>query len=279
MRAGKGIIQGLGLLLATFCSSLTVQAADPPAGTITDLDNVGLFDGSTDSLTSCVALQDPNGAALLDANGQPRRYAVTLSLTRATLIFKVTGTAAWNSSRSCSGVYRNGVYTDAVLITNLASTYNGRVWNLTLDVLNASLEFKLRLDSSFSAVRTFGANTTALASDLGDFQSSATREYFTANLPALITFKLPQCSDPQGDETRVVVVKDGVVVSTSGVPGGNYGWNTSGAATGEHRFQAYCSDEVGIRQLAAAKGLAFANSYIAVSATAPGTLTLRISQG
>lgn len=117
--------------------STGAQAAEPNAS--------AHFDGSRNVLDSCVALQNPYGSAQRDANGNARVYDVTLGLDRATLTFSLLSAVPVGITAGCSGVFRNGVYTDAVLITNLAPFYNGRLWNITLDyVVDSSLEFRLR---------------------------------------------------------------------------------------------------------------------------------------
>ncbi len=277
----RRIRERLGLLLVALCFCSSLYAVEPPAGTVTDLNNVGLFDGSLNLLQSCVALQNADGTPQLGTNGQPRMFDVVLSLDRATLTFTLLTPTPFNAAagKDCSGVYRNGVYTDSVLITNLSPAYNGKVWNLTLDyVPGSNLQFRLRLDSSFSAVRNFANNTTQLGSDLGDFAQSAVREYGLASLGSTIAIKLPQCNDPQGDQNRVMMIRNGSVFGGAS-PGANFGWSTAGLTVGDYVFRMYCSDEQAIRAAADAKGLTFLPSYAATSANAPGTLTIRIVAG
>ncbi len=277
----KKFAYGAALLLAALCITAPLHATPPPAGTITALDNVGLFDGSGNLLNSCVALQNADGTPQLDANGNPRRFDVVLSLNRATLTFKLLSNVPFNANTGldCSGAYRNGVYTDAVLITNLSPYYNGSVWNLTLDYVQGSnLEFKLRVDSSFGTLRTFAGNSTQLGSDLGDFAQTAVREYGLTNIAPTIVIKLPQCSDPQGDQNRVMIVKNGTTFAGA-TPGANFGWSTSGLTVGDYQFQTYCSDQMAMQTLAQTNGLTYSSAYAANSANAPGTLTIRIVAG
>jgi hypothetical protein len=143
---------GPSALLLSSC----LLAVEPPAGTVTALNNVGLFDGTTGLLTSCVALLDANDKPQLDANGAPRIFDAVLSLNRANLVFKLQTATPFNrnAGKDCSGVFKNGIYTDKVLIRNLGAAYNGFVLGLTLDYLpNTNLEFSLRTDSA-----NFGVN-------------------------------------------------------------------------------------------------------------------------
>ncbi len=270
-------LKTLGLLLLTLCGHALATA--PPSGTVTALNNVGLFDGSQNLLTTCVTLQNADGTNQLDASGKPRRFDIAIKLNSATLTFQLLANVpVANANLDCSGVYRAGAFTDAVLITNLNANYTGAVWNLTMDYLAGSnLEFKLRLDSTFTALRNFASNTTALGSDLGEFAQSAVREYTTANMGTSIAIKLPQCSDAQGDENLVTLKKNGVALG-AGIPGSSFAWSTSGLTAGDYLFTVSCSDQVGVQTLAAAKGMAFSASYVATSQTAPGTLTIRITQ-
>ncbi len=278
MQTGKRFVNGLSLLLATLCAN--VFAVPPPAGTVTALDNVGLFDGSQDLLDSCVTLQNPDGSTQLDGSGNPLRFDIVLELDRATLTFRLlSNVPPADPSLDCSGVYRAGIYTDAVLITNLGPYYNGGVWNITMDyVPGSNLEFKLRIDSSFSGVRNFADNSTALGSDLGDFAQSAVREYGLSSLPPAIAMELPECNDPQGDQNFVTLRKSGVPFG-SAMPGTSFGWSTSGLTAGDYQFTVFCNDQIGIQNLASTLGVDFSSSYVAHSPDAPGTLTIRITDG
>ncbi|MDY6981674.1 MAG: hypothetical protein SV422_01160 [Pseudomonadota bacterium] len=109
------------------------------------LKDLAHFDGSQNVLTSCVALKNPDGSAQLDANGNARMYDVTLGLERATLTFSLLSAVPVETTTGCSGVFRNGVYSDIVLITNLAPFYDGKLWVITLDyIVDTNLEFLLR---------------------------------------------------------------------------------------------------------------------------------------
>lgn len=136
-RCARSMALPLTLPLTLLLSSTGAHAAEPNAS--------AHFDGSRNVLDSCVALQNPDGSAQRDANGNARIYDVTLGLDRATQTFRLLAAVPAATTSGCSGVFRNGVYTDAVLIANLAPLYNCRLWNIALDyVVDSSLEFRLR---------------------------------------------------------------------------------------------------------------------------------------
>ena len=66
------------LLLLSFLLAPAVSiAAEPPPGSLTTFNNVGMFDGGTGLLNSCVALQNAAGEVEKDASGQARLLALT----------------------------------------------------------------------------------------------------------------------------------------------------------------------------------------------------------
>ena len=256
-------------------------AVPPPAGTVTALNNIGLFDSGAGTLTSCVTMQDAQGKPQLDATGKPQMYDIVMSLTGQNLVFQLqTYTPIKpNAGKDCSGVFMNGSYTDKVLVKYPGFNLDGSVLNVVLDLISNNLQFKLRTDSpNFSVTRNFIGNTTQLGSNLGDFQTSATREYGTANLPPTITLKLPACNDPQGDDTRVIIERNGTVLA-GGQPGSTFAFSPAALSVGDYLFRTYCSDEIGISNLASSMKLAVDPAYIAKSGYAPGTVKISIING
>lgn len=263
-------------------ASAAALAVAPPTGTATPLNNIGMFDSSTGLLTSCVTMQDATGKPTVDANGNPQIYDIVLTLKGAELVFRLTSFTAFNSNagKDCSGVFKNGVFTDKALIKYPGWVMDGAVLNLTMEfIAGSALEFRMRTDSaSFGKVRNFTGNSTQLGADTGDFKQNSIREFGSGAIPPTIKFKLPQCSDPQGDETRAVLERNGTVVTT-GTSGSEYALSTSTLTIGEHVFKAYCSDEATIRSISAAAGLTADSRNFGISGYAPGTIKVRVPEG
>ncbi|MES2604976.1 MAG: hypothetical protein V4603_08565 [Pseudomonadota bacterium] len=273
------------LLLAAFAACVATApalAVEPPAGTATTLNNIGTFDSGTGLLTSCVRLQDAAGQPSADANGTPQIYDVVLSLKGPALVFKLTSFAPFNATagKDCSGVFRNGVFSDKLLIKYPGWVMDGAVLNIAMDFITGSnLEFQLRTDANnFSKVRNFTGNSTGLGTELGDFKGNSSREFGTGAIPPTIKFKLPQCSDPQGDENKAVLEKDGTVIA-AGTPGSEYLLSTSTLAVGEHLFKSYCTDEAVIRSISTAAGMTPDARNFGISSYATGTVKVKVPAG
>lgn len=241
------------LLLLSFLLAPAVSiAAEPPPGSLTTFNNVGMFDGGTGLLNSCVALQNAAGEVEKDASGQARLLALTLRLASPDLIFRVDSATPFDSStgKSCSGSFRAGVYRDQVLIANADPTLDGRVLSLMFDhVPGTEADLRLRNDAaSLAVLRNITGNSTQIGTSLGSFQVSSLRDFSNGLRPASVTMTLPQCADPQGDANLVILERDGTAFAT-GTPGAEYTWNVSALAAGEHLLRVYCSDEAAVRQL------------------------------
>jgi hypothetical protein len=268
------------LLLLSFLLAPAVSiAAEPPPGTLTTFNNVGMFDGGTGLLNSCVALQNAAGEVEKDASGQARLLALTLRLASPDLIFRVDSAAPFDSStgKSCSGSFRAGVYRDQVLIANADPTLDGRVLSLMFDhVPGTEADLRLRNDAaSLAVLRNITGNSTQIGTSLGSFQVSSLRDFSNGLRPASVTMTLPQCADPQGDANLVILERDGTAFAT-GTPGAEYTWNVSALAAGEHLLRVYCSDEAAVRQLYQNAGLEVEPARFGISAYATGNFRVRL---
>ena len=268
------------LLLLSFLLAPAVSiAAEPPPGTLTTFNNVGMFDGGTGLLNSCVALQNAAGEVEKDASGQARLLALTLRLASPDLIFRVDSAAPFDSStgKSCSGSFRAGVYRDQVLIANADPTLDGRVLSLMFDhVPGTEADLRLRNDAaSLAVLRNITGNSTQLGTSLGSFQVNSLRDFSNGPRPASVTMTLPQCADPQGDANLVILERDGTAFAT-GTPGAEYTWNVSALAAGEHLLRVYCSDEAAVRQLYQNAGLEVEPARFGISAYATGNFRVRL---
>lgn len=268
------------LLLLSFLLAPAVSiAAEPPPGTLTTFNNVGMFDGGTGLLNSCVALQNAAGEVEKDASGQARLLALTLRLASPDLIFRVDSATPFDSStgKSCSGSFRAGVYRDQVLIANADPTLDGRVLSLMFDhVPGTEADLRLRNDAaSLAVLRNITGNSTQIGTSLGSFQVSSLRDFSNGLRPASVTMTLPQCADPQGDANLVILERDGTAFAT-GTPGAEYTWNVSALAAGEHLLRVYCSDEAAVRQLYQNAGLEVEPARFGISAYATGNFRVRL---
>ncbi len=268
------------LLLVSFLLSPAWSSADePPAGTLTPFNNVGVFDGGTGLLHSCVALQNAAGDVEKDANGQAQLLALTLRLASPDLVFRVDSAAPFDSStgKDCSGSFRAGIYRDHVLIVRADSTLDGRVLSLMFDHLpGTETDLRLRNDAaSLAVLRNITGNSTQLGSSLGSFQVSSLRDFSNGLRPASVTMTLPQCADPQGDVNLVILERDGTAFAT-GTPGTEYTWNVTALAAGEYVLRAYCSDESAVRLLYQSAGLEVVPAHFGISAHATGNFRLRL---
>ncbi|HTQ99393.1 MAG TPA: hypothetical protein VMH83_05365, partial [Candidatus Acidoferrum sp.] len=274
------VARTLTLLLAGGIAAC-VTATTPPTGTAVSYNNIGYFDSGTGALQSCVALQTAQGQQQTDAGGNPVVYDITLSLQDgASFVFSLKnyGPFQLDAGKDCSGTFKNGIYSDKVLIKYPGSTLDGTVLNVNMDYIGGSpnLLFRLRTGSAdFGIVRNFTGNSTTLGSSLGAFQSNSVYD-FTNALPPSVKLQMPTCNDPQGDANQVVLELDGSVMTTA-APGATYTLFTSGLTAGTHALKAYCSDESAIRAIADAAGITAPDSnYFGISAYAPGTITLKV---
>lgn len=281
MKQWNSCVLQCGLVLSALVAALPAAAAAPPAGTVIGLNHIGSFTASANTVSTCVALTNAQGQPLVDAQGQAQIYDITLGLKNAQYVFQLLRAthADTTTGLDCSGTFRDGVYTDQVLIDMPGNALHGAVMNITMDQLPGTFEFQLRLDGpSFNRVRNLATNTTALGADRGDFAASTVREYGTLNLPGPVLLKLPTCSDPQGDETRVLIERNGSVFAAT-TPGGNFMVNTASLAPGDYVYRSFCSDQSGIIKLIEQHGLQPNLAWIANSAYAEGSVTFRISEG
>jgi hypothetical protein len=164
-------------LLSTLLLPAAWRHADaPPAGTLTPYNNVGLYDGGTGLLNSCVTLHNAACEVEKDTSGQDRLLALTLRLVSPDLVFRVDSATPFDSStgKDCSGSFRTGVYRDQVLITRADPTLDGRVVSLMFDhVPGTEADLRLRNDAaSLAVLRNINGNSTQLGSSLGSFQVS-----------------------------------------------------------------------------------------------------------
>ncbi len=224
---------GISILLAQ-----TAMAAD--------LGDIGMLNGSTGVVSTCIAILDSQGEPVVTANGDPEQYLVSLNLAGGNssdgYLFQL-GAAEAVSRTDCSGSFQNDSYTDSLLLHSLDDFYNGKVYRLKMELM-AGDQITLRADlspSEFYEVRNLNSNSTALGVTQGSFENTATIQFNTVNTPFAYTLEAPSCNDPEGDDTVVIIEKDGALIDEV-TPGAAFSVATNNFTNGSFQVRAYCSD-------------------------------------
>ncbi len=107
---------------------------DPDTAIPDGPNRIGVFDGSTGNLLSCVQMRDADNSPLLDESGNPDWLNVELALIAETSLppgyqFQALATYPFDpgAGRDCSGTYNSdtGLYEDIVKVQNAGSALDG----------------------------------------------------------------------------------------------------------------------------------------------------------
>ena len=243
---------------------------------LNSLDNIAVFNGNTGTISACIGLFDADNQPILNGDNQAETYDVQLQLfvddaSPEDIKFQLTS-AVPTANLECSGHFQEGVYTDNVLIANAQPPLDGTVYSMHFDHdVEAGLVFTLNLQPELlQEVRSLQANSIELGTELGSFGNSLTLSFNTVNLPATYALTAPQCSDPDGDSTQVIIERDNVQIATI-TPGTSFTIQTQNLSEGSHTVRAYCSDE------AALDSTVLGTSYGTNSDYAVGNIELQVN--
>lgn len=258
------------------CVGLLCVAGIASTASASSLSQMGLFDGATGVLTSCVVLYSDEGSILVNAEGAQERYQIELGLvpdTSATDTFTFNlNSAAPSTAENCSGRYQSGAFTDSVLVENAGASLAGKIYALTMQQGSGpNISFVLQANgSNFSVARDLATNSIAFGAQLGSFQTSSQLAFNTVNVPSFYPLQAPQCSDADGDTAEVLVEIAGQVVQRT-APGKEFLLNTSSMAVGSTEVRVRCSD---ITALTSRQG---SESFGKATEHAAGVVTLAVA--
>ncbi|MDX1492107.1 MAG: hypothetical protein R3332_12555 [Pseudohongiellaceae bacterium] len=259
----------LTLLPLTDSSAMAENAID-------SIETISTFNGNTGLITACVGLYDETDNLIVNANNEPETYDVQMQLFADSdapndIKFQITS-ATPSHSNNCSGRYKQGIYSDAILIDNANANLDGTVLQLNFNhETDAGLIFALNTaPDAMLLLRDLNANTTNLGENLGSFSASSRIEFNTVNIPIMYSLTAPQCSDPNGDTNKVIVELDSQQVASVS-PGQEFQLSTQGLSEGEHLVKALCSDENALNSSVLNKGYGNRSGY------ANGSITLSVS--
>lgn len=283
-------------LIAAFSASFVFVSTLPVYATITRpldaatpfvrLADLNLADGT---LSACVVFRLDDGSIETDADGNELAFWVNFKSPGPIASYQVVSytqllPAEIEEMRDasdpdflsrCSGSYRDGEYSDTVLLNAPDSPLDGGVFHIRLLLADSANSVFVIDDTEIDQIRSYLTNSTELGDSLGSFAADSLAS--TILRSQSISVNLPTCNDPEGDPTHVDLLVDGVQQQLNLTPGSTYVYSPQNHNATDFQLFARCEDAPVHNEAYSAFAIAPGSIEMNVNDVDPNTLPMTLT--